>query len=530
MPHSIEETSFNRPTYCDHCQGLLWGFIRQGVKCSDCGIISHHGCQKDIAPCKNEKLSENMSTHHTDSPAAKSLLRTLQKQPASSNIQAIPTPNNHTSSFTKVKKMVTSEEFQDMLVSAAIHSTDTNQPTNEYLANLPPLNPQNTAKNFSRFVSRCGPMFAFRDNVILLLSWNKPLETLTALLIYCLICLHPKLALFIPYLILFEIIISRYNKRFENDKKNNESKPNEQRQTDSLKPRKSHSASTATTGATVNSSTNRFSFTNSIFPAASDEASPEYLKNMQNLQNMMGEMSDLYDLIASMGHYVDWSSEKVTMQIFQTALISFFSMSIVIWFIPLNIICLVAGLSLFLLNTRFAKFVLKEMLPQLAEIGQSQLNSVVQWYSQIEKKMDDQMNTKELSLYENQRWWSGSGFIPHTLPNERGLWTDMSGAIEFKHKEELSAPKGYHWVEDNWTLDTTGPWVNEALGIEVAVIPENGGWVYTDNNWENPRNGNAALNDRMTSLTDSDKITEEKHVTRRRKWIRKCERNLPDKK
>lgn len=88
----------------------------------------------------------------------------------------------------KVKKIATSQEFQNVLVSAAIHSSDTTQPANEYLANLPPLNAQNTAKNFSRFVSRCGPMFSARDNLILLLSWNKPIDTLVALLIYCIIC------------------------------------------------------------------------------------------------------------------------------------------------------------------------------------------------------------------------------------------------------------------------------------------------------------------------------------------------------
>jgi hypothetical protein len=43
------------------------------------------------------------------------------------------------------------------------------------------------------------------------------------------------------------------------------------------------------------------------------------------------------------------------------------------------------------------------------------------------------------------------------------------------------------------------------------VYPESGGWVYTDNNWENPRN----------SDTPSD--TQDKKVTRRRRWVRKCE-------
>lgn len=51
------------------------------------------------------------------------------------------------------------------------------------------------------------------------------------------------------------------------------------------------------------------------------------------------------------------------------------------------------------------------------------------------------------------------------LPNERGIWSDMSGTVELAPKEELPAPEGYHWVEDNWSLDQSGPWIDEILGI-----------------------------------------------------------------
>ncbi|CEP10346.1 hypothetical protein [Parasitella parasitica] len=461
--HNLEETNFGKPTYCDHCQGLLWGLVKQGLKCSGCGTVTHFNCQKELKDCTNPKLSEDASVYRKseyDSPAANAL-RSLQQQHMNDG-SSPPTPTAEGSSLSKLKKIATSDEFQNVLVSAAIHSSDTTQPPNEYLANLPPLNPQNTAKNFSRFVSRCGPMFAFRDNAILLLSWNKPIDTLAALIIYCLICLHPKLILFVPHVILIQIIISGYTKRFGTSKNEIETNGKENHTSRIKNPTKSSSDNITTAASTTASS--RFNFASAFFPAF-DEASPEYLKNMQNLQNMMGEMSDLYDLIASNGHYVDWSSEVETMRLFQGTLISLGALAVVIWFIPLNVIFLVGGISLFLLNTRFAKFVLKEMLPQVAEIGQSQVNSAIQWYTQVEKRLDDQANIKELSLYENQRWWSGSGFIPHMLPHERGLWSDMSGSVELAPKEELPAPEGYHWVEDNWTLDKSGPWIDETLGL-----------------------------------------------------------------
>lgn len=191
----------------------------------------------------------------------------------------------------------------------------------------------------------------------------------------CFLGLHPKLMLLVPHAILLQLIITGYNKRY------------------SKKP---------------NDPPSRFK----LFPA-SDESSPEYLKNMQNLQNMMGEMSDLYDLCSSNAHYFDWSSEQDTMRIFQGALVSLVALCLGIWFIPLNIIFLVGGIILFLLNTRFVKYVMKEMLPQVTEISQAHVDTAVQWYTRVEKNLDNQDNVKELSLYENQRWWSGSGFIPH---------------------------------------------------------------------------------------------------------------------
>ncbi|KAG2210263.1 hypothetical protein INT47_003248 [Mucor saturninus] len=453
MTHVFVDATFSRLTYCDHCQGLLWGLVKQGSTCTGCGMVCHPTCGDKLPPCTHEQPQKPNSS---DSPATKSL-RTLQER------SETPPPVR--------KPTTTAADFEKVIVSAAIHSSDPSQPVNEYLANLPRLNAQNTAKNFSRFVSRCGPMFSARDQLILLLSWDKPIDTSVALLLYCILCLHPKLMLLVPHAILLQLLITGYNKRF---KKANEPTSN-----------------------------GRFKF----FTSYDDESSPEYLRNMQNLQNMMGELSDVYDLCASHAHYFDWSSEE-SMRLFQGTVLSLVLLCVGVWMIPLQWIALVGGISVFLLNTRFAKFVMKEMMPQVTEMGQKHMETAVKWYTQVEKKLDDQENQRELSLYENQRWWSGSGFIPHMLSDERGLWSDITGDVAYAAKEELPAPKGYHWIQDNWTLDTTGPWMDDTLGLEVMVHPESGGWVYTDTHWSNPR---------------KSEEESEKSVTRRRRWIRQCE-------
>uniref|UniRef100_A0AC35THZ5 Phorbol-ester/DAG-type domain-containing protein n=1 Tax=Rhabditophanes sp. KR3021 TaxID=114890 RepID=A0AC35THZ5_9BILA len=43
--HNFHETTFLTPTMCGHCSKLLWGLIRQGYKCKDCGQSVHSHCK-----------------------------------------------------------------------------------------------------------------------------------------------------------------------------------------------------------------------------------------------------------------------------------------------------------------------------------------------------------------------------------------------------------------------------------------------------------------------------------------------------
>ncbi|XP_056126188.1 RAS guanyl-releasing protein 4 isoform X1 [Rhinichthys klamathensis goyatoka] len=45
--HNFHETTFKRPTFCDSCGGFLWGVIKQGYHCKDCGVNCHKHC-KDV--------------------------------------------------------------------------------------------------------------------------------------------------------------------------------------------------------------------------------------------------------------------------------------------------------------------------------------------------------------------------------------------------------------------------------------------------------------------------------------------------
>lgn len=64
--HHFLTTSFQKPTFCGHCQKLLWGITKQGWECQLCGFTvhkandhtGHRSCHKQLAtfcPGMNEK-------------------------------------------------------------------------------------------------------------------------------------------------------------------------------------------------------------------------------------------------------------------------------------------------------------------------------------------------------------------------------------------------------------------------------------------------------------------------------------------
>uniref|UniRef100_A0A674NNM7 RAS guanyl-releasing protein 1 n=1 Tax=Takifugu rubripes TaxID=31033 RepID=A0A674NNM7_TAKRU len=67
--HNFQETTYMKPTFCDNCSGFLWGVIKQGYRCKDCGMNCHKLCKDQVAfECKKN----SKGTNAVDSPTPSS--------------------------------------------------------------------------------------------------------------------------------------------------------------------------------------------------------------------------------------------------------------------------------------------------------------------------------------------------------------------------------------------------------------------------------------------------------------------------
>lgn len=49
--HRFRTHTFTSQTFCDKCTKTLWGLLRQGEQCRDCGYNVHRACITDLPPC-----------------------------------------------------------------------------------------------------------------------------------------------------------------------------------------------------------------------------------------------------------------------------------------------------------------------------------------------------------------------------------------------------------------------------------------------------------------------------------------------
>ncbi|KAF7686855.1 RAS guanyl-releasing protein 2-like [Silurus meridionalis] len=102
--HTFTETTYVKPTFCEHCAGFIWGFYKQGYKCKVCGVNCHKACRSRLAvECR--KRAKSIS--HETPPA-------LQARSYS-----FPPPSN---SHSNLQDTVIAEEDQEALREAVFEA------------------------------------------------------------------------------------------------------------------------------------------------------------------------------------------------------------------------------------------------------------------------------------------------------------------------------------------------------------------------------------------------------------------------
>ncbi|KAJ7998979.1 hypothetical protein DPEC_G00210610 [Dallia pectoralis] len=48
MPHRFKSHNYMSPTFCEHCGSMLWGMVKQGLKCEECSMNVHHKCKQKV--------------------------------------------------------------------------------------------------------------------------------------------------------------------------------------------------------------------------------------------------------------------------------------------------------------------------------------------------------------------------------------------------------------------------------------------------------------------------------------------------
>ncbi|KAF6105696.1 protein kinase D3 [Phyllostomus discolor] len=88
-PHTLYVHSYKAPTFCDYCGEMLWGLVRQGLKCEGCGLNYHKRCAFKIPNNCSGVRKRRLSNVSLPGPGL-SVPRPLQAE-----YVALPTEESH---------------------------------------------------------------------------------------------------------------------------------------------------------------------------------------------------------------------------------------------------------------------------------------------------------------------------------------------------------------------------------------------------------------------------------------------------
>eukprot|EP00835_Amoeboradix_gromovi_P001570 NODE_74_length_23402_cov_1.166974.p3 type:complete len:473 gc:universal NODE_74_length_23402_cov_1.166974:22744-21326(-) len=339
-----------------------------------------------------------------------------------------------------------------------------------------PLNMMRTTKNMHKFLLRIGFLRSTEQMLLNILLWSDPTISIICLLIFTLLCLYPILLFLLPNLAVIFISIVSHPRL------------------SGMKPQHTYL----------------------VPPKTSHQ---EYKLNLQFIQNLMFNASAAIDSVVIQYHeHLAWRNEEHTMKVIQFSIACIPIVIIVYLFFPFNIICLIVGWSLFLINSPLKDHI-HEISPIIKDIIQPAVKAKRR-ISNIDIRSDglpgdttatsmsstnhpvlsspdtsssapatfssQVTNTANLTIFENQRLIEGI-YVATCLGNDPPPYSDIQGTIPFPAPGDYKTPPGYEFLNE-WHIDSQWNKVDDE------------GWCLCDDEF-NP-------------------TLPEKHVSRKRKWTR----------
>ncbi|XP_068577657.1 RAS guanyl-releasing protein 1-like isoform X1 [Cebidichthys violaceus] len=162
--HNFQETTYMKPTFCDNCSGFLWGVIKQGYRCKDCGMNCHRLCKDQVAfECKkNAKV-----TNAIDSPTPSSTPVTTGTSEGSEECPfPYPpddskdwSPDSPVASYSRPRRVHSSTQTEGLQLSSADPEASCLQPsllvpTTPLLTSCPSPVPQRKQRHCAKWENR----------------------------------------------------------------------------------------------------------------------------------------------------------------------------------------------------------------------------------------------------------------------------------------------------------------------------------------------------------------------------------------
>jgi hypothetical protein len=229
--HNFVEKTYHRWTFCDHCNKVLWGLVKQGEECTECGFISHRKCLDDLTFVCDHRLRNRDTLSASDDNTSNRFVHTsfTEQKTSSSSVASqmdveretgtlsdgeLPTatssdgtrkrslyhnyasdqetsgnqqsskhghnPSNTSSSGSLFQDLITSTVANQMVIQRSLESAP---------LDLLTLMPKNTQK----FIQRAGVLGAAENAVKYVITWQSTSTTLLCMIGYAVLC---KLTIF----------------------------------------------------------------------------------------------------------------------------------------------------------------------------------------------------------------------------------------------------------------------------------------------------------------------------------------------